>query len=120
MLIIITHFDLGNAYYQECGSILGGRCHGDTLWGWGIYQAEDKEGCIKHGNPGNVGIIRRLDIIGKCASKCNLGNSVHKYSPSISNRGQNYGFSADIQSKEVKPDDQNRSETAVKIEEKES
>ena len=120
MLILIIHFDLGNAYYQECGSILGGRCHGDTLWGWGIYQAEDKEGCIKHGNPGNVGIIRRLNIIGKCGSKCSLGISTHTYSPPISNWGHNYGFSADIQSEKVIPEDQNKSETAMKIEEKES
>jgi hypothetical protein len=114
-------FDLGNAYFQECGTILGGRCHGDTLYGWGIYQAEDKEGCVKQGNPGNVGIIRRLDIIGKCASKCNLGISIHAYSPHISNRGQNYGFSAPIQTKaEPNSDNQNKMETPMKIEPKES
>jgi hypothetical protein len=71
---------------EECGTIAGGRCNGDVLWGWGIYQAKDKSGCAKGGNPGTVAISRIIEIIGKCASKCSLGTSVHTYNPSVSNR----------------------------------
>lgn len=71
---------------EECGTIAGGRCNGDILWGWGIYQAKDKSGCAKGGNPGTVSINRFIEVIGKCASKCSLGTSVHSYNPPVSNR----------------------------------
>ena len=83
---------VGNLNYVECGTITGGRCDGDTLWGWGISQAEDKDGCAKGGNPGRIGIARGLEIIGKCASKCELGVSIQLFNPYVSNSGLEEGY----------------------------
>ena len=92
---------LGSLHFSECGVISGGRCHGDTLWGWGVYKAFNTEGCAMKGNPGQVGLIRRVEVFGKCASKCNLGLSVHKYIPPVSNRGLPFSYEESIEDRKA-------------------
>ena len=65
---------------MECGTIIGGPCNGDTLWGIGIYQADDQEGCQCYGISANVALVRKIWVKGKCASKCSLGWSITSWS----------------------------------------
>ena len=69
-------FNQGNSDFLECGTIIGGPCNGDTLWGIGIYEADDQEGCICKGFTASFALVRKIWIVGKCASRCSLGWSI--------------------------------------------
>ena len=74
--------------YLECGKIVGGPCDGDELWGIGIYQASDEEGCsCKNGITGILALNRKLEIKGKCASRCSLGSSLVSWTQPVNNWG---------------------------------
>src|SRR5689334_14221444 len=77
----------GNRNYMECGYISDGPCHGDELWGYGIYQANDQEGCAGKGVNTETAFARRITIKGRCASRCGLGEAVHEWSPSYNSWG---------------------------------
>ena len=38
-------FYQGNTHYMECGTITGGPCDGDEIWGVGEWMADDQKGC---------------------------------------------------------------------------
>ena len=69
----------GNSDYLECGTIVGGPCHGDQIWGMGIYEADDQDGCDHRGFTANVALVRKLWVTGKCASRCTLGWSLRRW-----------------------------------------
>ena len=69
----------GNSDLIECGTIIGGPCNGDTLWGIGIFQADNQEGCQCYGFTASVALVRKIWVVGKCASKCSLGWSIQSW-----------------------------------------
>ena len=73
---------------MECGQIQGGRCHGDLIWGTGLYRVNNDRGCIKGGIYQNRAIKRQISIVGKCSSRCSLGSSIITYSELVYNGGQ--------------------------------
>ena len=73
--------------YLECGTIWGGPCSGDELWGIGIYQADDQEGCARKGIEARVALVRKIEVRGKCASRCSLGSSIIVWNPPVNNWG---------------------------------
>ena len=78
----------GNVNSQECGTITGGPCDGDELWGTGIYQTDNQEGCSCTGIRAQTAIFRIIYIKGKCASRCSLGWSVESWDKPITNWGE--------------------------------
>ena len=82
MIIVAGNFD-----YLECGTVANGKCAGDTWWGYGVYIADNKDGCRKEGNGGGSALYRRIEVIGKCASKCRLGRSSATYDSLVNNNG---------------------------------
>ncbi len=69
----------GNSDYLECGTIVGGPCNGDEIWGMSIYEADDQYGCDNKGIKANVALVRKIWVKGKCASRCSLGWSLRRW-----------------------------------------
>ena len=92
----------GNSDILECGTIVGGPCNGDTLWGIGIGYADNQEGCQEkcYGYTGSVALVRKITIVGKCASKCQLGWSIISWpSTPVNNWGLVTSRSAEVDTK---------------------
>ena len=78
---------LGNYDFLECGTITGGPCDGDELWGTGTWMADDQEGCAGRGFKGVTALERIVVVRGKCASRCSLGWSLKTWTPGVNNWG---------------------------------
>ena len=83
----LVAFIQGNADFLECGTITGGPCNRDELWGVGTFQADDQEGCSCKGIRGCSGLFRKIVIKGKCASRCSLVWAVESWATPINNWG---------------------------------
>ena len=77
----------GNCNYLECGTIKGGPCDGDQLWGIGIHEADNQEGCASSGFRANTALVRRIWVTGKCIARCSLGWSITSWLPPVNNFG---------------------------------
>lgn len=77
----------GNVGETECGTITGGPCDGDELWGTAAFEVDDQEGCSCSGIRGQTAIARTMVVRGKCASRCSLGSSISTYAPGFNNWG---------------------------------
>ena len=86
-MYFISTLNQGNDDYIECGTIIGGPCDGDTLWGIGIDQADNQEGCQCYGFTAIVRLVKKMWVIGKCASKCSMGWSVKTWDTPVNNWG---------------------------------
>ncbi len=84
MLILLCK---GNTGYLECGIITGGKCNGDILWGVGIWEVKNQNGCACDGITTRVGLERKIEIRGKCQSRCSLGSSTFVFDTPVNNSG---------------------------------
>ena len=92
--IELSCLNRGNNDYLECGVIKDGPCRGDQLWGIGIREADDQEGCEGKGFRADVALVRRIWVYGKCWSRCGLGWSIRSWNRGVNNWGS-VGYAAE-------------------------
>jgi len=83
----VDTYSNGNQDHLECGIISSGPCAGDTLWGIGLYEANDQHGCCTKGMTSIRALSRQIEIRGKCESRCSLGSSVLRFNSPVNNYG---------------------------------
>ena len=63
------------------------RMWSSNVLGYDIYLADNKDGCLTVYNGEGSSLERKVELYGKCLSKCRLGQTLATYYSLINNKG---------------------------------